>query len=589
MDGDCIPYTKSVTKFNNENAFLPEPTMLTEALLLLATTLLLLVTYYKRAHVSWKTKGVPQLRPSFPFGDVASVIFRRQNMGDKIKEIYDLARSNNWKYVGLYFFSRKALLAVDPELIKNILCRDFQHFNDRGIYYDEENDPLSAHLFSLSGPKWRSLRAKLTPAFSPGKLKYMFGTVLDCGEEMVRILEEMAVEKDCVEIKEVFARYATDVIGSCAFGLECNSMRDPEAEFRKMGKRAFTQTVRDVVNVTIIRSFPKLAKILRIGIFSSTVTGFFRRVVADTITYRERNGVTRNDFLQLLIQLKNNGKLEGDRSNNETGITMDEAAAQAFIFFLAGFETTSTTISFALFEITANPEIQERARAEVERVMKKHGGQLTYEATMELHYLETVILGMNLKKTFGLGGFRRHFHATITSKSTLSKLSKFTYLMTNFLETMRKYPPAPVFLRVCTEDYKIPDTDVTIQKGLSVLIPAYGMHRDPQYFPEPNTFDPERFNEENRPKIWDYTYIPFGDGPRLCIGTNTVKQQTPPKSPVLGQRFAMIQIKIALSLMLATFEFSVNRKTIFPLKMETKGIILNPIGGLWLNFKPIKR
>lgn len=83
---------------------------------------------------------------------------------------------------------------------------------------------------------------------------------------------------------------------------------------------------------------------------------------------------------------------------------------------------------------------------------------------------------------------------------------------------MRKYPPAPVFLRKCTESYKIPDTNIIIEKGLSVLIPAYGMHRDPEFFPKPEYFDPERFSEENKTKIWDYTFIPFGDGPRLCIG-----------------------------------------------------------------------
>lgn len=82
---------------------------------------------------------------------------------------------------------------------------------------------------------------------------------------------------------------------------------------------------------------------------------------------------------------------------------------------------------------------------------------------------------------------------------------------------MRKYPPAPVFLRKCTKSYAVSDS-VTLPEGMSVLIPCYGLHKDPEYFPEPEVFDPDRFNEENRSKIWDYTYIPFGDGPRNCIG-----------------------------------------------------------------------
>lgn len=87
-----------------------------------------------------------------------------------------------------------------------------------------------------------------------------------------------------------------------------------------------------------------------------------------------------------------------------------------------------------------------------------------------------------------------------------------------FSESLRKYPPAPIYLRKCTDNYKIPGTNVIIEKGLSVLIPAVALHRDPEYFPDPLTFDPERFNEKNKHKIKDFTYIPFGDGPRICIG-----------------------------------------------------------------------
>lgn len=170
------------------------------------TTLILLYVYYKHAHTYWKRRNVPQLNPSFPFGDMASVIFRRHNMGDKIKEIYNEMKTQGHKYVGLYFFSRKAFLPLDPVLIKRILAQDFLHFHDRGIYYDEDNDPISAHLFSLAGPKWKNLRAKLTPAYSPGRLKFMFDTILQCGIEMAEILNEIAKTDGKVEIKEILAR-----------------------------------------------------------------------------------------------------------------------------------------------------------------------------------------------------------------------------------------------------------------------------------------------------------------------------------------------------------------------------------------------
>lgn len=122
-----------------------------EHVLPIAVAILLcgLYAYFKFAYSYWRRKGVPQLNPTFPFGDMASVIFRKQNMGDKIKEIYDQMKGK--RYVGLYFFSRKAFLPLDPVLIKDVLNTDFQHFFDRGIYYDEQNDPLSAHMFSIAG------------------------------------------------------------------------------------------------------------------------------------------------------------------------------------------------------------------------------------------------------------------------------------------------------------------------------------------------------------------------------------------------------------------------------------------------------
>lgn len=154
----------------------------------------------------------------------------------------------------------------------------------------------------------------------------------------------------------------------------------------------------------VIRSSPRVAKCFGFGVFSPDVTKFFRDVVNDTVRYREEHNVTRNDFLQLLIQLKNNGELEGDVCDEVkaspptpvgTSLTLDEAAAQAFIFFLAGFETTSTTISFALFEMAQNNSVQEKARAEVRKILEKHRGSLTYDAVMEMAYLDSVIYGRN--------------------------------------------------------------------------------------------------------------------------------------------------------------------------------------------------
>lgn len=85
-------------------------------------------------------------------------------------------------------------------------------------------------------------------------------------------------------------------------------------------------------------------------------------------------------------------------------------------------------------------------------------------------------------------------------------------------ETLRMYPPVGILLRKCTQPYQIPDTNTVIPKGCQMFVPIYAFHHDPEYFPEPEEFRPERFSEENRKNIPQYAYMPFGHGPRVCIG-----------------------------------------------------------------------
>lgn len=87
-----------------------------------------------------------------------------------------------------------------------------------------------------------------------------------------------------------------------------------------------------------------------------------------------------------------------------------------------------------------------------------------------------------------------------------------------FLETLRKHPPFPAVPRVCNKTYKIPGTEIVIEPGIMVHIPVQSVHRDPDYYPDPDKFDPERFNDENKALRKPFTFLAFGEGPRICIG-----------------------------------------------------------------------
>lgn len=130
--------------------------------------------------------------------------------------------------------------------------------------------------------------------------------------------------------------------------------------------------------------FPKLCKNLRVVFNKPDVTDFFLSVIRNTIKYREENNVTRKDFLQLLLDLKD------DETEN---LSFNEIAANCFLFFAAGFETSSTTMSFCLYELAGNQDIQDKLREEIRKVLSRNKGELTYEAMNEMKYLNCVIEG----------------------------------------------------------------------------------------------------------------------------------------------------------------------------------------------------
>lgn len=204
--------------------------------------------------------------------------------------------------------------------------------------------------------------------------------------------------------------------------------------------------------------------------------------------------------MQLLLQLKNQGYVSVDKNEADSEeiqkeptkeikkMTINELAAQVFVFFVAGFETSSSTLSFCLYELAKNKNIQRRAQEDVDRVLKSEGTDgFTYDLLSELKYVEYCID-----------------------------------------ETLRKYPIVPVHFRKAVRDYKVNDSDLVIPKDSSIFIPVFAFHRDPEIFENPLEFRPERFidSPNGGGKGEGLVYTPFGDGPRNCIGMRMGKLTT---------------------------------------------------------------
>jgi cytochrome P450 family 6 len=361
---------------------------------------ILLYTYCIYFYSYWKKKGVAYLEPSFPFGNIGDVLLQRKSLGITFQNIYnDL---EGYDLGGTYVFTRPTLIVRGPEMIKSILVKDFVHFHDHGASFDEETDPLSAHLFMLTGQKWKNLRNKLTPTFTAGKMKMTFQILVDCGNELRAHVEQSAAIGDTIEVKDILAKFSTDIIASFAFGVQCNCLQNPNAEFRNWGRKIFQLNLKNGIRDLAMFLSPTLASFIKIPFVPPDVTKYFKRMVMETIKYRENENVTRNDFMQLLIELKSKASLDMEKQGGDTtdpqngkdvGLTEEQIAAQAFVFFAAGFETSSTTMSFCLYELALNPSIQECVQKEIDAVLKKHGNKITYEAIQEMEYLDNTVSG----------------------------------------------------------------------------------------------------------------------------------------------------------------------------------------------------
>ena len=148
------------------------------------------------------------------------------------------------KYGGTYSLTKPSFIFRDPDTIKNVLVKDFSSFHDRVLLLDEELEPLTGNLFLLSGNRWRNLRVKLTPTFTSGKMKMMLQTVVDCGLELGSVLEKSASNEEVIEMKDILARFITDVISSCAFGIQCNCLKNPDVEFRQWGRKILVPSLK---------------------------------------------------------------------------------------------------------------------------------------------------------------------------------------------------------------------------------------------------------------------------------------------------------------------------------------------------------
>ncbi|NXR24364.1 CP3AO protein, partial [Cinclus mexicanus] len=473
-----------------------------------------LVSFLSHRYGTWpfglfKKLGIPGPRPLPFFG---TCLEYRKGFLEFDNECF----KKYGKVWGIYDGRQPTLAVTDPQIIKSVLVKDcYTIFTNR-----RRTDLVGVlnNAVSLAEDEhWKRLRTVLSPTFTSGKLKEMFPIMKHYGEVLVKNVQKQVKEDSSIAVKDIFGSYGLDVVTSTSFGVNIDSMNNPKDPFvREMKKLVKFDFFDPVFILSFVFPFliPVMAK-MNVNLFPKDAVDFFMRSVAKIKQEREKEPHRgRVDFLQLMIESQRSGSQENNGANHSyKALTDTEVLAQAFIFIFAGYEPTSNSLGYLAYELALHPDVQEKLLQEIDTVLPNKA-PLTYEALTKLEYLDM----------------------------TLN-------------ESLRMYPLGGRIERTCKKDVEI--NGVTIPKGVVVTIPPYVLHRDPEYWPDPDEFRPERFSKENKDSIDPYTYLPFGAGPRNCI----------------GMRFALLTVKVAITSLLQHFTFHTCKETQIPIKLSSMGLL----------------
>ncbi|XP_075213777.1 cytochrome P450 6a2-like [Lycorma delicatula] len=536
-------------------------------IIFLGTVIFCCVYYLTRNYNYWKERDFPHVKTLPIIDTIVNLLLIKEPLLNRITDIYNKFDGN--KFGGFILCHKPALMILDPDLISQILITDFACFQNRGVPVAEW-EPLGCNIVSLSGDAWRVLRHKLTPTFSSVKVKSMFDQIKECSNILITYIKSKNDEP--LEVKYLTEKFNINVIASVVLGLcphKCdqgkkNILFDICCKF-------FKPSISLIMKYFIRLCFPKISRILKIQMIDDESTDFFIHLIHDIIEHREKTGEKRNDFLQSMMDIKsaesshhynlseannisnnyfNNEQIKNNFTSNhnedevkkyleqldhDPGKMADKfvftdsvIAAQVFTFITMGSEAISNTISFTLYELANNPGVQSRLQKEIDTVL-------------------------------------------LTQEITYNNLKKMTYMDQVINEVLRIHPALGVISRECAKDYIIPGTNKVIEEGVLIMIPVISIHRDPKYFPEPEKFDPDRFQDMNA--IPRGIFFPFGSGPRVCIAI----------------RLAMLEIKVFLAFLLSECNVRLSSKLKLPLKLESNSMGNNVAGGLWLQFESRKK
>ncbi|XP_019644909.1 PREDICTED: cytochrome P450 3A29-like [Branchiostoma belcheri] len=467
---------------------------------------------------TFKKLGIPGPKPVPLFGNYLGY---RKGMGNFDQECYQKYN----KVYGFFEGQQPILMVGDLKLVREITVKKTNIFQNRRDLAGR-GEIFGASVAALKDDDWKRVRGVISPTFSTGKLKQMSPHLERCAANFISKLDENCQDGTVFDMKKLTGAFSLDVTSSTAFGVDVDSLNNPDNPLVWSAKNMFDFSFYNPL-VLIVILFPQLAWILEfcgVNFMNKKSITYFSDAVDHAINMkREVSDKERPpDFLQLALAAHNEELDNGVSANTaKWGISKKEIKGNAVLFWAAGYESTSNTIALTAYNLALHQEAQDRCIEEIDAVIKKHG-VLDYKAIHELPYLEMCIN-----------------------------------------ETLRIFPSTTRIDRVAKEDVDL--DGIRIPAGMLVFVPVWSIHMDADIWPEPEEFRPERFSKEAVAARDPYAYLPFGSGPRNCA----------------GMRLSLLELRFSLAKALEKFRFVTCKETVIPVRFKKS--MLNQIDHeVWL-------
>ncbi len=354
--------------------------------------------------------------------------------------------------------SRRSILLVnDPELTRSILTNPLEIFPKNDLMVGALEPLVGESIFVSDGAAWRRQRQMVEPAFSHMGINRAFGWMTQAVDEYERHLDAIARSGEPFSLDAAMSHLTADIICRTIFSksLEVGTARDVFTSFAEFERSVASV---DLGQLILGRPWAKVSQPGHVLAACERIRTHIDALLAPRLA--EEGGA--GDIVADLIAAR-------DAATGER-FTRKELIDQIGVFFLAGHETTASVMTWAVFILSQRPDVAERCRAEIEAVA-------------------------------GSG------------EITLAHVKKLDFVRDVFRETLRLYPPITFIPRVAAEDTTIGGRRA--KKGAMIMIAPWTTHRHHALWPNPDRFDPDRFT---RDEIVPGSYMPFGLGPRICVG-----------------------------------------------------------------------